>query len=76
MLVKAVDLVRELQKERGLSAGFLNSQVADLPAELGRQRTLVDRHRFQLFLQQLQRGRQSFQSSEDQLQLLHKVETN
>ncbi len=72
VLVKAVDLVHELQKERGLSAGFLNSQVADLPAELSQQRTLVDQQ-LQLFLQQLQRGRQSFQSSE-QLQLLHKVE--
>lgn len=73
VLVKAVDLVHELQKERGLSAGFLNSQMADLPAELSQQRSLVDQQ-LQLFLQQLKQGQQSFQSAE-QLTLLQNIET-
>jgi methyl-accepting chemotaxis protein len=72
VLVKAVDLVHELQKERGLSAGFLNSQTADLPAELSQQRSLVDQQ-LQLFLQQLKQGQQSFQSAE-QLALLQQIE--
>ncbi|CAI3801791.1 methyl-accepting chemotaxis protein [Rheinheimera sp. MM224] len=73
VLVKAVDLVHELQKERGLSAGFLNSQTLDLPAELSQQRSLVDQQ-LQLFLQQLKQGQQSFQSAE-QLALLQNIET-
>ena len=65
VLVKAVDLVHELQKERGLSAGFLNSQLPDLPAELAQQRALVDLQ-LQLFLQQL---KQQFALSKRQPQL-------
>jgi methyl-accepting chemotaxis protein len=74
VLVKAVDLVHELQKERGLSAGFLNSQAVDLPAELSQQRSLADQQ-LGLFLQTLQQGRQSFKS-EEQLALLQQLETN
>lgn len=73
VLVKAVDLVHELQKERGLSAGFLNSQQADLPPELVQQRSLADQQS-KAFLQQLQQNKQSFQSKE-QLALLQQIET-
>lgn len=73
VLVKAVDLVHELQKERGLSAGFLNSQLPDVPAELVQQRALVDQQ-LQLFLQQLKQSQQSFQSTE-QFTLLQQIET-
>lgn len=73
VLVKAVDLVHELQKERGLSAGFLNSQSVDLPTELSQQRVLVDQQ-LRLFLQQLQQSRQSFQNDE-QLVVLQQLET-
>ena len=73
VLVKAVDLVHELQKERGLSAGFLNSQAIDLPAELSKQRGLVDQQ-LRLFSQQLQQSRQSF-ASQEQLALLQQLET-
>lgn len=72
VLVKAVDLVHELQKERGLSAGFLNSQQQELPAQLSQQRATADQQ-LQLFLQQLKHSSQSFQSIE-QLSLLRKIE--
>jgi len=72
VLVKAVNLVHELQKERGLSAGFLNSQKVELPTELGQQRVLADQQ-LTAFLQQLKQDRAGFQSSE-QLALLKQIE--
>lgn len=72
VLVKAVDLVHELQKERGLSAGFLNSQKTEIPAELSQQRALVDQQ-LNAFLQQLKQDRSGFQSAE-QLALLQQLE--
>lgn len=73
VVVKAVDLVHELQKERGLSAGYLNSQATELPIELSQQRSLVDQQS-SLFLQQLQQGSSAFQRKE-QLNLLQHIET-
>ncbi len=73
VLVKAVDLVHELQKERGLSAGFLNSQKTEIPVELSQQRALADQQ-LSAFLQQLKQDRSGFQSSE-QLALLQQLES-
>jgi len=41
--VRTTSLVHELQKERGLSSGFLNSKGARFRDELGRQRAVTDR---------------------------------
>ncbi|MCA8954376.1 MAG: methyl-accepting chemotaxis protein [Planctomycetes bacterium] len=43
--VKAAELVHELQKERGFTAGFLGSKGSQFASELATQRELVDRHR-------------------------------
>jgi len=42
LAVKAGALVHEIQKERGLSSGYLNSQGAKFRDELARQRQMVD----------------------------------
>ena len=50
----ANDLVHELQKERGMSAGFIGSQGIKFKSELGRQRDLSDSRltEFRRFVQQ------------------------